>query len=273
MLRWIVERCLAKAPEDRYGGTADLFRDLRTLRDHLKEVVGTEATRAMAAGRAVRRRALSVAAVVATLGLGAGFYQAVRGIPELDTSQLRFTPFATGPGLESLPAWSPDGQTIAYTTESNGTLQIFTRGASAATGAPITDRPYDCTYPFWSPDGKWIFFVSLAKDRPGIWAVGAAGGTEVPVVLDALRGAMSPDGTMLAFLRDEEQAHIVSSVAFLLARPAGALPWTPEVVEAAATRHPPTQDMRFVEGALGVLARRPNAWLVGGWLVPERAAG
>ena len=103
MLRWIVERCLAKAPEDRYGGTADLFRDLRTLRDHLAEVVGTEANRARKAGQAARRRVLAVGGLVATLGLGAGLYQAVRGIPELDTSQLRFTPFVTGPGLRESP--------------------------------------------------------------------------------------------------------------------------------------------------------------------------
>jgi len=250
MLRWIVERCLAKAPEERYGGTADLFRDLRTLRDHLGEVVGDEANRAREAGRVARKRALGVAGLVATLGLGAGLYQAVRGIPELDTSQLRFTPFVTGPGFESLPAWSPDGQTLAYSAEVDGTLQIFTRGATAATGAAVTDLAHDCTYPFWSPDGQWIFFVSLAKERPGIWAVGAAGGRERTVLLDAMKAAISPDGKMLAFLRDEERADIVSSAALYLSRPAGALPWTMEAVEAGATRHVATATRRFVEGAL-----------------------
>src|SRR4029077_18161965 len=33
-LIWIVERCLAKDPEDRYGSTKDLARDLAALRDH-----------------------------------------------------------------------------------------------------------------------------------------------------------------------------------------------------------------------------------------------
>src|SRR6185295_15960845 len=32
MLWWIIERCLAKNPADRYGVTSDLHRDLRTLR-------------------------------------------------------------------------------------------------------------------------------------------------------------------------------------------------------------------------------------------------
>src|SRR5262249_52187302 len=38
-LRWIVERCLAKEPENRYAATRDLSRDLATIRDHASEAV------------------------------------------------------------------------------------------------------------------------------------------------------------------------------------------------------------------------------------------
>ncbi len=41
-LRWIVERCLAKDADGRYGSTRDLARDLATLRDHLSEAVSGE---------------------------------------------------------------------------------------------------------------------------------------------------------------------------------------------------------------------------------------
>ncbi|HEY3173406.1 MAG TPA: serine/threonine-protein kinase, partial [Thermoanaerobaculia bacterium] len=37
-LRWIVERCLAKDPQERYASTRDLARDLSHLRDHASEV-------------------------------------------------------------------------------------------------------------------------------------------------------------------------------------------------------------------------------------------
>src|SRR5688572_23858744 len=36
-LRWIVDRCLSKDPEDRYVSTRDLARDLQYLRDHFSE--------------------------------------------------------------------------------------------------------------------------------------------------------------------------------------------------------------------------------------------
>jgi Tol biopolymer transport system component len=250
MLRWIVERCLSKAPDERYGGTSDLFRDLRTLRDHLAEIAGADASRAARADRTARRRAFAIAGAVAMLGLGAGLYRAVSAIPELETARLRFTPFATGPGLETLPAWSPNGQTLAYAADRNGTLQIHTRGVSAPTGGPVTNLSNDCTYPFWSPASDRIYFVSLAQDRPGIWSVGAAGGTARPVVLNALRGALSPDGTTLAFLRDEGRSDIVNAAALYIARPKGAVPWTPDAVEAAATRVTSLETLRFVEGAL-----------------------
>ena len=34
-LGWLVDRCLAKDPNDRYASTKDLARDLADLRDHL----------------------------------------------------------------------------------------------------------------------------------------------------------------------------------------------------------------------------------------------
>jgi serine/threonine-protein kinase len=42
-LRWIVERCLAKDADERYGSTRDLARDLARLKDGLSEAVGPAA--------------------------------------------------------------------------------------------------------------------------------------------------------------------------------------------------------------------------------------
>src|SRR5262249_34199875 len=41
-LRWVLERCLAKEPVDRYESTRDLYRDLRSLRDHLSQGSSTQ---------------------------------------------------------------------------------------------------------------------------------------------------------------------------------------------------------------------------------------
>ena len=39
-LRWIIERCLAKASGERYASTVDLARDLAGVRDHLRNGAG-----------------------------------------------------------------------------------------------------------------------------------------------------------------------------------------------------------------------------------------
>ena len=58
-VRWIVERCLAKAPDERYALTRDLARDLASARDHLSELLASRRERPTkrAAGRSVARRA------------------------------------------------------------------------------------------------------------------------------------------------------------------------------------------------------------------------
>jgi serine/threonine protein kinase len=86
-LRWIVERCLAKLPEDRYVSTRDLARDLQVLRDHFSQVEGPgEGARlALLSGARRSRTMLSggLAAAVALL-VGSAYFlgrRARRGDP------------------------------------------------------------------------------------------------------------------------------------------------------------------------------------------------
>jgi TolB-like protein len=44
-VRWIVERCLAKAAEERYALTRDLARDLASAREHLAELLASRRVR------------------------------------------------------------------------------------------------------------------------------------------------------------------------------------------------------------------------------------
>jgi len=251
LLRWIIERCLAKDPGDRYGVTADLHRDLRTLRDRLMEAVSRETVATAPAGRTIWRRALSAGVVLVAIAGGAILSNVIAEPRGIDPSVLRFTPLATEIGYEGFPAWSPDGQTIAYAAEVNGILQIVTRRlSSVASVAQVTQAAYDCKHPFWSPDGKRIYYVSLVKDRDGIWSVGAAGGTPQVAIENATRGAIAPDGRTLAFLRDEQRGDIVGAAALWLSTPTGAEPWSSAAVEAGARKYGAFGALRFVEGVL-----------------------
>ncbi len=198
ILSWIIERCLAKDPGERYASTADLARDLATLRGRLGEVDATAATvdppsrsrrRAAVAGLGL----LMVATIVLALGRpGAS-----------ERSRPIFTPLVTDAGYQGAPAWSPDGKALAYVAQVDGVLQVFTRNVESSLPQQITDRPFDCNDPFWSPDGTRVFFHSLAEDHDSLWSVSAGGGPPQLVVQNASNATLSPDGKTLAFLRHE----------------------------------------------------------------------
>lgn len=258
VLAWIVERCLAKNPADRYGATADLHRDLRTLRDRLAEASRHEDS---ASPDRPRASAWKVATVLLTLGavatgvaawrIAGAARRAAETQPSFDLGNLTFRAIATAAAYEGLPALSPDGQQVAYSQDVNGVLQIFTRRLeSSDTAVPVTKCTYDCKYPFWSPDSKRLYYVSLARTTDGLWSIGASGGSQRLVVEDVTRAAISPDGRTLAFLRDEQRADTIGTASLWLSTPEGTAPWSNAAVQQAAQRYAPLGDARFIDAAL-----------------------
>ena len=266
MLWWIIERCLAKNPAERYGVTADLHHDLRTLRDRLPEATAREQIPrgAERSKSAAKRIALSIL-VLALAGAVTIAWRLGRDVPSVDLTNLRFRAIATGTAYEGLPAVSPDGQVVAYAEEVDGVLQIFTRRLSADAPARVTSSAYDCKHPFWAPDGQRIYYVSLARQQDGIWSIGAAGGTPQVVVENATRAAISPDGRTLAFLRDERRADTIGTAALWLSTPDGTAPWSTEGVERAARRYDRLGTNRFIDA---VLAFSPDGTRLGLCAVP-----
>ena len=251
MLRWIVERCLAKNPAERYGATADLYHDLRMLRDRLAEVLDRERPPSERdRATSVRWRIGAGALLIAAAAAGFIAWRIGANQPRFDLSNLQFRALATDPAYEGLPALSPDGEVVAYSRDVDGILQIFTRRLTSPTAVRVTDCPYDCKHPFWAPDGKRIYYTQLARDRDGIWSIGAAGGKGEVIVENATRGAISPDGRTIAFLRDELRADTIGTETVWLSTPGGTAPWPLGAVERSARRVDKFGGNRFIEGAL-----------------------
>lgn len=208
---WIVQRCLAKNANERYASTTDLYRDLAILRDRFGEVVvpppgDTAPSRRLRWSPALVATAVAAAVVSSLLLVMTG-----DNIPAAADDVLSFAPLTNEPGYEGMPAWSPDGQTIAYVADVDSTLQIFTRQRVSSATAQITQAAYDCRHPFWSPDGKRLYFISLAADRESLWSISAAGGTPEVVIEDVIGAAISRDGKTIAFLRDTRPQDIVGA--------------------------------------------------------------
>jgi hypothetical protein len=197
-LRWLIRRLLAKNPRERFAHTADLAADLRTIRDYQ-----AEATSAVAAAAAPRRRRWLPWGAVAVLVAGSAFLAGL-SLASGESSVLfdRITPFVTDGVYQGSPAWSPDGKSLAYEAEVDGVIQIFTRALGSAVGSQVTNSKFDCYDPIWSADGRYIYYTSLAQDRDALWKVSPAGGSPQRIVENAVRSAIARNGT-LAFLKSD----------------------------------------------------------------------
>jgi len=102
---------------------------------------------------------------------------------------------------EDHPTWSPDGKTIAYTTDANGGQQIAIRPAEGGAEKILTHFKNGFFYaPVWSPDGKTLAF---ADGNHGLWVLDVGSGKTTLAGRDPYAEihdqSFSPDGRWLAF--------------------------------------------------------------------------
>ncbi|MEI9985824.1 MAG: S41 family peptidase [Aliidongia sp.] len=102
---------------------------------------------------------------------------------------------------EDHPAWSPDGKTVAYTTDVNGEQQIATRPAEGGAEKILTHFTEGYFYqPVWAPGGDKLAF---SDGNHRLWIVDAAGGEPKQIAQDNIAEihdySWSPDGRWLAY--------------------------------------------------------------------------
>jgi len=116
-LRWVVERCLSKAPADRYASTQDLARELGNLKDHWSEI-SSAPEMAVPLPRSRRRfAALAAAAVVLTAAAALSFMRARSEPSAPDVDFRRLTPRQ---GEVHRALFAPNSNAILYTASWDG---------------------------------------------------------------------------------------------------------------------------------------------------------
>lgn len=71
-------------------------------------------------------------------------------------------------GLNTFPAWSPDGSQIAFSREvSDDNTDIFVMNLNGSDVRQVTESEASDTRPSWSPDGKNLLIVSNRKSIDG----------------------------------------------------------------------------------------------------------
>ncbi|MGH7185573.1 MAG: LpqB family beta-propeller domain-containing protein, partial [Pseudomonadota bacterium] len=126
-------------------------------------------------------------------------------------------PFASLPGREGEPDFSPDGNQLAFTWDGGegGQTDIYVKLIGTGTPLRLTHDPADEVSPVWSPDGRHIAFVRAGMTQNQVLIVPALGGPERKLLSGGkaiARLTWSPDGKWLAMAdtpNDQKNQQIV----------------------------------------------------------------
>ena len=117
--------------------------------------------------------------------------------------------YLTYSGHDYSPAASPDGKTIAFTSDRDGRPRIWLKDLASGRETALTSGPDD--YARFAPDGSTILFSRTVGSLTSLYKMPIAGAAEAKVADDALDGDWSPDGNKIAFVRSISKGPLLSA--------------------------------------------------------------
>ncbi len=199
----LVERCLAKEPDERWQTASDLTRELAWIAE-----ARSEASAPATIGRKRQRLGWGIAGVLFLALLPLAYVASLRSPRERLTLSV-LPPDGTSFVVKEAPALSPDGRQLAFVVEdADGESQIWIRALQSADSRRL-EGTEGASYPFWSPDGKFLAYFA----RGALHKIAASGGPpqRLCAVGNARGGTWGSKGTILFAPRSEAVLHQVSA--------------------------------------------------------------
>ena len=119
-----------------------------------------------------------------------------------------------GAAFEMQPRFSPDGRRIAFASDRDGLMNIWTMNTSGGELRPVTkEREREISNPAWTPDGLYLvarkhFRNTRSLGAGEMWLYHSGGGTGLKLTdrrnweQNATEPALSPDGRYVYFSED-----------------------------------------------------------------------
>ena len=217
----LIRLCLLKDPARRFQSASDLKIALQDLNQ--ESVAHTQVSAPAAVPASARSRkwlagaAASVVIIVAAAFLGRWLFAPSFSPP----AQPR--PFTGYPGIEAEPAFSPDGEQLAFIW--NGRRQdnydIYVKPIGSGFPRRLTSSEARDHSPAWSPDGTQVAFLRQASGGHKLLLVPSAGGPERELATSKAGGiafglAWHPAGKLIALVDKESPAESNSIFLFSL---------------------------------------------------------
>jgi eukaryotic-like serine/threonine-protein kinase len=138
----------------------------------------------------------------------------------LDVKRGAFSRVTSHVSDDVVPAWSPGGDQIVFSSNRKGTHDLYRKSATAGgTEELLFANTQEKTAGDWSSDGRFVLFDSRdAKRRSDLWALPLDGSAKpIPIAqsdFEETRGQFSPDVKWVAYQSDESGRHEIYVQAF-----------------------------------------------------------
>ena len=119
-----------------------------------------------------------------------------------DFGRETLTRLTFGPNRESSPTWTPDGQRVAFSSDRDGSFDLYWKAADGTGTVARLDESVNGHFPYaFTPDGRYLVFLELGVGQGDLGLLSLEGSPE-PLLATGFaerNAALSADGRWLAY--------------------------------------------------------------------------